>query len=323
MKRIFLSLTAIATLLGGVVAYSPAHAASSDNSIWSGLWDGINLNIGSRSEESAGTSATTTAPAETTVKPAAKATSDRKIYAALGDSVAAGIGLDAKANPKGNDTLCGRSSQAYAKRVSSQTKLPLVHVACSSATAGDLVTKQSINGPNIPAQLTAAYAAGTPTLITITAGANDIRWADFLNACYVSNCATDSTDKAVYGLRGILWTKLNYAFQSINYRSNGNPPTVIVTGYYNPVSPACEGLTNKVTAAEIQWITRTTAELNHTIRLAASDYPFVKFAPVHFTGHDICSSSPWIQGLADAAPFHPTASGQRAIADAVLAAYKK
>jgi hypothetical protein len=33
-----------------------------------------------------------------------------------------------------------------------------------------------------------------------------------------------------------------------------------------------------------------------------------------FAGHQLCTPQPYVQGLGDAAPFHPTAAGQLAIA---------
>ena len=39
-----------------------------------------------------------------------------------------------------------------------------------------------------------------------------------------------------------------------------------------------------------------------------------------FTGHELCSQQPYVQGLGAAAPFHPTALGELAIALADQAA---
>jgi hypothetical protein len=33
-----------------------------------------------------------------------------------------------------------------------------------------------------------------------------------------------------------------------------------------------------------------------------------------FTGHELCTSDPWVQGPTDPAPMHPNASGELAIA---------
>jgi lysophospholipase L1-like esterase len=323
MKRTFLTLTALASLGLAMIAPVTAHAQtaseqqSQQNTIWSGLWQGANLDLSSLGNT--GTATESAADIAAQAEPQSGPASKRKIYAALGDSIAAGAGLPGKATPRGNDTRCDRSKQAYGFAVAKSAKLPIVHAACSGATAGDLVTKQSVEGPNIASQLNQAYAAGTPQLITISAGANDVKWADFIQACYYAdNCARDSSSAAAASLRAILQGKLEYAINSIYNRSGGSPPTVILTGYYNPFSPACAELQPRITATEIAWLTQQTAALNQTIREVADNHSFVKYAPVHFMGHDICSKSPWVQGLADPAPFHPTAAGQKAIARSVI-----
>jgi hypothetical protein len=48
----------------------------------------------------------------------------------------------------------------------------------------------------------------------------------------------------------------------------------------------------------------------------ASGAKTASFTVAHpdFTGHGLCSSDPWVQGIASDAPFHPTAAGELAIA---------
>lgn len=246
-----------------------------------------------------------------------------KVYAALGDSVAAGLGLVPKINPTGNDTSCGRSRHAYAHNVATRVNMSLVNAACSGATAGDMFTAQGVDGPNIPAQLDTAFASGTPSLITITAGANDAHWADFIRGCYATNCANEASTLLANGYLVILQAKLHVAFSSIYLRSGGNPPTVIMTGYYNPLSQKCTKVQQNITSDEITWLAGETNALNQTIKDVAANYSFVRFAPVDFSGHDLCSADSWVQGLADNAPFHPTARGQQAYANAVMRAYKR
>lgn len=239
-------------------------------------------------------------------------------YVAMGDSVAAGLGLSALANATAEDNQCGRSSQGYPYLVAQQTGMDLTHLACSGATVGDLFTKQRVEGPNISAQFDRAFAAGTPQLITITAGANDVRWADFIRACYATNCATNTSSTLASGYMAVLKSKLSYAFSEIQNRSGGNPPTTVVTGYYNPVSNYCKNRQSYVTNAEINFLNTQRDALNRTIREAASSYPFVKYVSADFTNHGLCSSEPWSQGLSDPAPLHPTARGQQQIAASVL-----
>ncbi len=237
-------------------------------------------------------------------------------YAALGDSVAAGAGLS---SPAGGDKRCDQTFEAYVYQVADMRGLEINNLACAGATMGDLFTEQVLPGANIPPQLDGAFANGTPELITITAGANDVRWSDFLRECFASTCGTAADDTAMNGLLEALRVKTKHALKSIDGRSSGSPPDVIMTGYYHALSDRCAEIEPRLTLQEIEWLNLQTDRLNRTLERAASHSDFAEFVPIasEFEGHDICSIKPWVQGLDDAAPFHPTADGQRAIAEAV------
>ncbi|HSH56046.1 MAG TPA: SGNH/GDSL hydrolase family protein [Candidatus Limnocylindrales bacterium] len=301
-------LLVIAVPVQTVSAHSSATRA--DDPIWSGLWAGANFDIGNvfSSPESAASEQ-------------AQASNRRTGgYVALGDSVAAGAGLPAGSSPSAEDQRCGRSPAAYPYIVARSLSQPVRHIACSGATAGDLFTVQRSGSPNVQPQLDAAFANGTPELMTITAGANDAEWAGFIRNCYAANCNTDAFSALAAARLTVLDTKLRIAFEQIQARSGSNPPRVIITGYYNPLSQACTRLQSNITSGEIDWISRQVTALNRTIQQAGSSYPFVTFTSVSFTGHDICSKNPWIQGLSSPAAFHPTAEGQRVIARSVIRA---
>jgi hypothetical protein len=51
----------------------------------------------------------------------------------------------------------------------------------------------------------------------------------------------------------------------------------------------------------------------------AAEFGFTSVKP-DFTGHQLCTTQPYVQGLGDPAPFHPTANGQLEIALADQAA---
>jgi lysophospholipase L1-like esterase len=238
-------------------------------------------------------------------------------YVALGDSVAAGVGLFSSGG------VCGRSSQGlnYPSLVATSLNKPLTDASCSGATVGDLFTRQSVEGPDIPAQLDTAFANGTPSIMTLTAGANDLHWAEIVKACLSSaNCDNGSYSFTIQAYLALTRAKLHIALTDIAWRSGGKAqaPQVYVTGYYSPFSAACSTLVPNLTANEISWITRQNQALNSMIEQVSSRYSFVKFVPVNFDGHEVCTPDPWVQGFADAAPFHPTAKGQRIIAGAVL-----
>ncbi len=235
-------------------------------------------------------------------------------YVALGDSVAAGVGLG---DPTEQTGVCGRTFDAYPNIVAASRQIEVTNLACNGATVGTLFSHQLVNGSDIPPQLDSAFAQGTPKLMTITIGANDIHWDDFLRNCYHATCGTDSDEQTAGHMMAKLNRRLNVLLQKIEERSDGSPPEVIVTGYYNPLSENCAAVDARLTADEVAWLRTQTATLNQTLQTASAQHDFVTFAPVDFSGHDLCSDSSWVQSLEDPAPFHPTAEGRQAIARAI------
>lgn len=318
-KRFIASVLASILLVTGMVsgiASANNNNGTQPNSIWCGLWIGASLDV-SNASDCITNDTSSTNPPNTNGQSTPSSTTGS--YVALGDSVAAGLGLPLASNATSSDVQCGRSPLGYPASVARSLNLPLTNLACSGATAGDLVTQQHISGPNPAAQLNGAFASGTPQLMTITTGANDVHWQAFARACYVTNCTSGAYTTAANAYLKVLQLKLQYMFTSIESRSGGSPPQVIITGYYDPVSAACTA-TTQVTPAEIAWVQQQTNALNSTIQATAANYPFVTFVPLNFTGHSACSADPWVQDIQGTAPLHPTARGQQAIANAVIAA---
>jgi len=48
--------------------------------------------------------------------------------------------------------------------------------------------------------------------------------------------------------------------------------------------------------------------LNAVLARGAAEFGFTSVRP-DFTGHQLCTPQPYVQGLGDAAPFHPTSPG--------------
>jgi lysophospholipase L1-like esterase len=240
-------------------------------------------------------------------------------YAALGDSIAA-------VGESGETSGCRRSTQAYPHAVAKQTGLTLQHIACSGAKADEGVYgSQSVDSASIAPQLTTAFANGTPQLITLTIGANDTRWTQFIKQCYYIKCGykVDTARFNAYLLD--LKLELNVIMAKISTLSNGTPPQTILTGYYSPFASStlsCDD-TDGITSEEVRWIRTRTQALNTALSKVASKYSYVKYAPVDFKGHELCSTDPWVQGLSDPMVIHPTAAGSNAIARAVMKKYKQ
>lgn len=331
LLSVFIAVCMIAVLIVpvGVVRAqsSSSNGSSASDVIMNGLWAGINFiwpgspnRSGSTTTGGSTSSSTNRQPVTTAPTPTDPQTAGA--YIAMGDSVAAGVGLTTAIQVPQNEQRCERHSEAYPNQVSRSLRLTLVNITCSGATTRDFYTRDWSPSPSLPAQLDRAFATGTPRVITITTGANDIRWVDFLSRCLTTNCATNFNTDVVNDLLEIEQDRLVRVMNEIRSRSGTDtPPTVIITGYYNPVSASCTTIEPRATAEEITWITGGVDALNQTIRQVEANYSNVHFAPVNFAGHDICSSDSWVQGENDPRPFHPTATGHQAIAQSVIRTY--
>jgi lysophospholipase L1-like esterase len=206
--------------------------------------------------------------------------------------------------------------------VAAAAGMTLQHVACGGAKADEgLYGPQTVGQAKLTPQLDEAFAAGTPDLMSITIGANDVRWAQFIRQCYAWKCGKSWDDIRVQAYLLDLRWELYRTMAQIETRSDGQAPPVILTGYFDPIQgKTCAALPN-ITAAEAAWLSAQVTLLNQAISETASNFEdFVTYVPVDFSGHGLCDAVPWVQGMADAAPVHPTAAGQQAIAGAVQSA---
>jgi lysophospholipase L1-like esterase len=243
------------------------------------------------------------------------------VYVAMGDSVAAGAGLPALSGATAQDETCDRSSQAYPYQIAERLQTTVVHLACNGAKVDEGIYGTQVRaGVRIPAQLPIAFTNGTPDIITATIGANDIRWTQFIRQCYITRCgfAVDSARAKVY--RADVRIELTRMLNQINTRSAGNPPRVLLSGYYSPIDSTECLANNRITVAEVAWLNDQTVRMNQAIRSVVPLFNFAEFVPIDFTGHEVCSADPWVQGLEADAPIHPTAAGQTAIAESFLGA---
>jgi len=245
----------------------------------------------------------------------------QKTYVVMGDSVAAGVGLD----DSSDSSACNRTKQAYPNEVASSLGLELTNLACTGASSQvGILGPQDVNGL-ATTQIDQLFELKKPDLITLTVGANDINWTSIISKCYMETCG-DAADIAqtTAGILGV-GTSIADILERIKSNYENSPPVVIVTGYYQ-VFPAgdtsCASLRG-VAAAEREWWRSQEDRLNSTIRDTVGRYPFARFAPVDFNNHELCSDNSWVQGFRDTAPFHPTKDGQKAITASVVDTYNK
>lgn len=244
-------------------------------------------------------------------------------YAALGDSVAAGVGL-----LHDTDTsACNRTAQAYPRQLADTQGYQLQTFACSGATlAAGVAGPQDVNKLQAAPQIQQLFGQQRPDIITLTVGANDVGWSRFIGSCYATNCNQPAATAAFSQQLIPVEAAYKQALQSIIDHYPNSTPRLVVTDYYHvyPAAASNCGDTAGVDPGEQQWVRQQVMLLNDTIHRAASGFgDKVSFVQIDFTGHELCSSNPWVQGINDKTPFHPTADGQAAIAKQLVAAIKQ
>jgi lysophospholipase L1-like esterase len=251
-------------------------------------------------------------------KVAAPAVATAGSYVALGDSVAAGVGLKTDSDV----SACNRTDESYPHQAASALNYKLTNLACSGATIpAGINGPQDVNGLMAKPQLDQLFAQSTrPKLISLTVGANDANWTTVFAKCYTGICGSAEDTAGVKQRLALVSTNLQKALTQIQQHYGTNPPRVVVTGYHQvfPASVAtnCADLAG-VDANELVWGRQQQAAINDVIQSSVKTYAFARYAPVDFSGHELCTSDPWVQGLTDKQPYHPTEAGQTAFAQQI------
>ncbi len=247
----------------------------------------------------------------------------QKTYFAMGDSVAAGTGLETNSD----SSACDRTNESYPNLIAKQLNLKLENVACSGASISAGITgRQVVNNATLDPQLTKLSGLEQkPTLITLTIGANDISWNSFINECYTSECGTPADTASLATKLADYKIKLTDVLTKIGSKYIQSPPHVIVTSYYR-VFPApgtnCT-LLSSITPTEQNWWQNQEKTFDEAISNSVKSFPYASFAAVDFSGHELCTKDSWIQDITTKVPIHPNDKGQAAIARAVANAFAK
>jgi GDSL-like Lipase/Acylhydrolase family len=233
----------------------------------------------------------------------------------IGDSTAAAVGNPVAGNASALDRACGRSSQAYAADLAAVNNWNVLNLACSSATIQNgLIGVQLLSdGQLAPAQLDEAQRATHAKVIIVSVGADDVEWSIMTRLCVASAVCNDKVSTAYFD-------QLLNAFTRSYYQLLGDladlpgTPAVLVNEYYSPFGPNIGCLTRYgLTPAKERVLLARLGQLNTVLAEGAQVFGFGVADPP-FTGHQLCSGNPWVQGPGDPAPLHPTATGELAIA---------
>lgn len=247
-------------------------------------------------------------------------------YVALGDSYASAAGV-----PDQVDSACTRSHRNYPALVNAALT-PAAHtdVTCGGATTVHMSTAQNASAP----PQFDALSADTD-LVTLTIGGNDVGFAGIIVRCVSlglfnpggSPCKNSYTwtgsDKLAAAVDSAA-PKIAATLDGIRQRAPG--ARILITGY--PAILPDDG-TNcpwvvSIARGDAPWLRDIQKRLNTVMatQAAAHGATYVD-TYTKSIGRDICkpAGTRWMEPLVTsaAAPFHPNAAGERAMADAVLA----
>ena len=220
-------------------------------------------------------------------------------YVALGDSYASGTGAGSYL---ADGTSCYRSTNSYPVLLAGANNLVLDFQACSGSTIDDVRSSQLVT-------LTSAT-----TYVTVTAGGNDVGFADTITTCL--GIDTGACLAKVAAAEGVIATELPWRLRTLYTDVRGKAPgaKVVATTYPRLFNGrTCHPLTS-FTSAEMSAMNAAADKLADAIRDAAAEAG-VGFADVRtpFHGHAVCDSAPWINNvdiLRRYNSFHPNATGQ-------------
>ncbi len=242
----------------------------------------------------------TASPALASPAPATAESSSPVSYVALGDSYSAGVGTGEAISSSGS---CDRSPGAYsALWATAEDPASYVSAACGGATTSSVISDQL-----------SALSSST-TLVSITAGGNNVGFEHVMENCYFLFFSTSSCVRAIDGAEAEITSDVPGALDELLAGIAADAPNakVVVLDYpdFYDMAQSCTIL-NSTDRADIN---QAIDLLDSELQTAAAQYGDV-FADVRpaFAGHQICDSDSWLHTIdwtSLSESFHPTAEGQ-------------
>jgi len=248
--------------------------------------------------------------------PAPAATVDPNVQVVvMGDSTASGYGLPWVSLPTALDQGCGRSADSYAADLATTNGWNVENLACGSATVNNgLLGAQVLqNGQVAAPQFSLASEATHAKLIIVSVGADDMQWGVMTQLCTASAVCNDKISGAYFKQ---LLGSFTRSYYKLLTELDNLPwhPAVLVNEYYSPFGASVSCLNQYgMTPAKASDLVSRLAQLNTVIGQGARAFRFGVAQP-KFTGHELCTDEPYVQGPSDIAPLHPNVQGQLAIA---------
>lgn len=249
----------------------------------------------------------------------------RSTYVALGDSYTSGPLI-----PTQVDANCARSDHNYPSITANQRKVTsFTDVSCGGATTAEMWQAQGTNGPQLDA------VKRDTDLVTVQIGGNDVGFGSIIATCagLSAKDLAGNPCQQYYGAAGydqltlkILQTAPKVARVLRAVHDKAPHARVVVVGYPDLLPDDGTGCypTVPFAAKDFPYLRDTEKHLNIMLRAVAllnrADYVDT-YGPT--VGHDMCKAPAdrWIEPLrptAPAAPAHPNAKGEEAMAQALM-----
>ncbi|MQS11662.1 SGNH/GDSL hydrolase family protein [Streptomyces kaniharaensis] len=269
-------------------------------------------------------------------------------YVALGDSYAAGAGV-----PGQSAGLCLRSDHNYGHLVAAALKAgTYTDVTCAAAKIKAITEPQydlflRVNDPQLDA------VTHDTDLVSLTLGGNDLGTSDIGIGDVIATCIAGAVVNPlgtpcqdVYNHGHWDWSSWSWQYgdDTLADRIDAAQPQladalkrihakapkakVLLVGYPTviPADGSSCVLRQPIAPRDIPYLHRTLGKLNAMLKsIAAANGAIYVDTQTATAGHDACSDDRWIEGAlpgSPAVPFHPNATGERVMANAVLAALR-
>ena len=233
----------------------------------------------------------------------------------IGDSTAAAVGNPVAVNATALDKACRRSAGSYAADLAMVNNWNVLNLACSGATVqnGLLGVQVLGDGQVAPSQLVEAQRATRAKVIIVSVGADDVEWSIMTRLCVASAVCNDKVSAAFFSQEIGDFTRSYYELLGDLAGLPGSP-AVLINQYYSPFGADLRCLARYgINAAKEKVLAARLGQLNTVLAQGAQTFGFGITDP-SFTGHELCTPDPWVQGPGDPAPLHPTEAGELAIA---------
>ncbi|MET8948986.1 SGNH/GDSL hydrolase family protein [Streptomyces sp. NPDC004542] len=247
-------------------------------------------------------------------------------YVSLGDSYTSGPLI-----PRQVDAECARSDHNYPSIVAAERRVTAFKdVSCSGATTEEMWKAQGSNAPQLNA------VRRDTDLVTVQIGGNDIGFGSIIQTCarLGSQDPAGNPCERYYDSSGVdrlavtivrTAPKIDRVLRAVHARAPH--ARVLVVGYPDLLPDDGSGCYPSVPfgAKDFPYLRDTGERLNLMLRLVAA-WNHAEYVDTYgpTRGHDMCKApgDRWIEPLqpaSPAAPAHPNASGEEAMARAVLA----